>query len=120
MILGLLAVDGVLSAVAAALLMPFYLGTVPFPVSAVVSGLTNAALVWAAGYWTESPRVAALPLWTWLLAVVAMTFGGVAGNRIFDGRGLLHFSVLLLIVVGLAPSAWMLRQRQSSDYRSLP
>ncbi|MBY0441551.1 MAG: hypothetical protein K2Q25_05355 [Mycobacteriaceae bacterium] len=95
--------------------MPCYLGTVPFPASAVLSGLTNAALVWAAGCWTASPRVAALPLWTWLLAVVAMIVGGAAGNRIFDGSGVLHFSLLLLVVIGLAPAAWVLRQRQRSD-----
>ena len=40
-VLALLAVDGVLSAVAGALLLPLYLGPVPFPVSALASGLLN-------------------------------------------------------------------------------
>lgn len=48
-VLSLLAVDGVLSALAGALLLPFYIGTVPFPLSGLISGLVNAALVWAAG-----------------------------------------------------------------------
>ena len=69
-VLGLLAVDGVLSAVAGALLLPLYLGPVPFPISAVLSGLVNAALVWAAGHWTDYHRLAGLPLWTWLATVV--------------------------------------------------
>src|SRR5262249_18297465 len=60
-VLALLAVDGVLSALAGALLLPFYIGSVPIPISGLLSGLLNAALVWAAGKWTRSPRVAALP-----------------------------------------------------------
>src|SRR6202012_384092 len=75
-ILALLAVDGVLSAVAGALLLPAYIGSIPFPISALISGLVNAALVWAAGRWTTSARLAALPLWTWLLTVLAMAAGG--------------------------------------------
>ena len=66
-VLTVLAVDGVISAVGGALLLPSYIGSIPFPVSALISGLLNAALVWAAGRWTSSARVAALPLWTWLL-----------------------------------------------------
>ena len=118
--LALLAVDGALSAVAAAFLLPFYLGSVAFPVSALVSGLTNAALVWVAGCWTPSPRVAALPLWTWLLVVIAILCGDVGGNRILDGQGILHFSVLLLLGLGLAPPFWVLRRGQISDSCRLP
>ena len=43
-VLGLLAVDGVLSAVAGALLLPLYLGPVPFPISAVLSGQRRAGV----------------------------------------------------------------------------
>lgn len=115
MVLALLAVDGVLSALAGALLMPFYIGTVPVPVSALLSGLVNAALVWAAQRWTPSPRVAALPLWTWLLTVAAITFGGAAGHRILDGNGVLRYSALLLVVAGVVPPAWVLWRRQGRD-----
>ncbi len=111
-VLTLLAVDGVLSAVAAAFLLPSYLGPVPFPVSALISGLVNAALVWAARYWTDSPRIVALPLWTWLLAVAAMTFGGPADDTIFGGRGLMGYGVLLLIVFGAGPPGWVLWHRK--------
>ena len=73
--LTLLAVDGVISAVGGALLLPAYIGSIPFPISALISGLVNAALVWAAGRWTTSTRLAALPLWTWLLTVLGMCAG---------------------------------------------
>jgi hypothetical protein len=109
-VLTLLAVDGVISAVVGALLLPSSIGPVPFPVSAVVTGLVNAALVWAALHWT-TPRLAALPLWTWLVTVAAMTFGGPGGDVIFGGRGIMGYSALLFIVVGALPSAWLLWRR---------
>jgi hypothetical protein len=110
-VLALLAVDGVLSALAGALLLPFYLGTIPFPISGLISGLVNAALVWAAGRWTRSPRVAALPLWTWLVTVAAISTGGPADDVIFGGRGLMAYGALLLIVLGVTPPVWVLWRR---------
>jgi len=107
-VLALLAVDGVLSALAGALLMPFYIGSIPFPVSALISGLLNAALVWAAGRWTRSKRVAALPLWTWLLTVAAMSLGIPNEDVILGGQGLLAYGALILIVLGVVPPAWVL------------
>ena len=109
-VLAVLAVDGVLSAVAGALLLPLYLGPVPFPVSAVVSGLVNAALVWAAGYWTDSRRLAALPLWAWLATVAAFTLGGPGGDIVFGGPGIMAFSVLIFLLLGALPAALVLRR----------
>jgi hypothetical protein len=114
-ILALLAVDGILSAVAGALLLPAYIGSIPFPISALISGLVNAALVWAAGRWTTSPRVAALPLWTWLLTVLAMGVGGPGGDIIFGGRGVLAYGPLLLLAAGVLPPAWVLWQRRAQS-----
>ena len=108
--LAVLAVDGVLSAIAGALLLPLYLGAVPFPVSALVSGLVNAALVWAAGYWTESRRLAALPLWAWLATVAAFTLGGPGGDIVFGGPGIMGFSVLIFLLLGALPAAMVLRR----------
>ena len=110
-VLALLAVDGILSALAGALLLPSYIGAIPFPVSALVSGLVNGALVWAAGLWTRSARVAALPLWTWLLTVAVMSMGGPGDDVILGGRGLMAYGALVLIALGVAPPVWVLWRR---------
>jgi hypothetical protein len=112
--LALLAVDGVLSAVGGALLLPSYIGSVPFPISALISGLINASLVWAAARWTTSTRVAALPLWTWLLTVLVMCLPGPGDDVIFAGRGLLAYSPLLLLGLGLLPPFWVLLRRRAA------
>jgi hypothetical protein len=109
-VLALLAVDGIISAIAGALLMPFYIGPVPMPISALISGVVNAALVWAAGEWTESRRLAALPLFTWLATVAALTLGGPGNDIIFGGPGFMAYSVLLLLLLGAAPAVWGLRR----------
>lgn len=111
-VLTLLAVDGVLSALVGALLLPAYIGSVPFPISALISGLVNAALVWAAARWTKSVRVAALPLWTWLLTVAVMTLGGPGDDVILGGRGVMAYGALLLIVLGAVPPGWVLWRRR--------
>ena len=110
-VLTLLAVDGVLSALGGALFLPSYLGTIPFPVSAVLSGLVNAALVWAARQLTTSIRVAAIPLWTWLLTVAVISMGGPADDVILGGRGVMAYGALLLIVLGVVPPFWVLWRR---------
>lgn len=109
-VLTLLGLDGVLSAVGAALFLPLYLGTVPVPISALLSGLLNAALVWAAGQWTTSKTIAALPLWTWLATVAALTLGGPGGDVVFGGTGVMAYSVLILLIAGGLPPALMLRR----------
>lgn len=110
-VLVLLAVDGVISALVGALLLPLYLGSVPFPVSAVGTGLVNAVLVWAAMYWTDSTRLAALPLITWLVTVAALTLGGPGGDVVFGGPGVMAYGVLLFLVLGAVPPGWLLWRR---------
>ncbi len=111
MVLALLAVDGVLCAIAGAFFLQAHIGTVPFPISALISGLVNAALVWAALQWTSSPRLAALPLWAWLLTVAALTLGGPGDDIVFGGNGILEFAPFLLIVLGTLPPAAVLWRR---------
>lgn len=113
-VLALLAVDGILSALAGTLLLPAYLGSngsVPFPVSGLISGLVNAALVWAAAGWTSSTRVAALPLWTWLITVGVLSTGGPGDAVILGGRWPIEYSVLWLFLSGVVPPAWLLLRR---------
>ena len=112
LVLGLLALDGVLSALAGALFLPLYLGRVPFPLSAVLSGALNTALIWAAGYWTDNPRLVGLPLWTWLGTVAVLALGGPGGGIAFGGPGIMGYSVLLLMVLGALPPALFLRRVQ--------
>jgi hypothetical protein len=107
-VLTLLAIDGVLSAVAAAFFLPVRIGSVPFPISALLSGLVNAALVWAALQVTSAPRMAALPLWCWLLTVAGLTFGGPGDDIVFGGVGIMEYAPLLLIVLGALPPAALL------------
>jgi hypothetical protein len=113
-VLTLLAVDGVLCAVASALLLPAHIGAVPFPLSAVVGGLVNAGLVWLALRCTSSLRLAALPLWAWLVAIAVMTFGGPGDDLIFADRGVMAYGVLLMIVLGSAPPGWLLWRRRQA------
>ncbi len=110
LMLAVLTFDGVLSAVGAALLLQFHLGPVPFPVSALVSGAVNAALVWAAGRWTDSPRLAAMPLAAWLVTAAALAVGGPGGDIVFGGPGVMAFSVLIFLVAGAVPAALVLRR----------
>lgn len=107
-VLSVLALDGVLSALAASFLLPLRLGSVPFPISMLISGAVNAALVWAALHWTSSPRVAALPLWTWLATVLGLTFGGPGSDLVFGGVGVMAYAALLLIAAGALPPAAVL------------
>ena len=110
LMLGLLAFDGVLSALAGALFLPLHLGRVPLPLSAVLSGALKVALVWAAGHWTDNPRLAGLPLWTWLGTVAVLALGGPGGDIVFGGPGIMGYSVLLLMILGALPAALVLRR----------
>jgi len=109
-LLGVLTLDGALSAIVGAFFLPLYLGPVPFPISALLSGLVNAALVWAALQWTDSPRVAALPLFAWLLVVFALVLAGPQLDFVLGGSGLMQASPLLLMVLGALPPGLVLRR----------
>ncbi|WP_192830990.1 MULTISPECIES: hypothetical protein [unclassified Mycobacterium] len=113
-VLALLALDGALCAVATALLLPAHIGAIPVPLSALIGGLVNAGLVWVAQRCTMSLRLAVLPLWTWLLAIALMTLGGPGDDLIFADRGVMAYGVLLMIVLGSAPPAWVLWRRRQA------
>jgi hypothetical protein len=106
-VFGLLAFDGVISAVLGTLFLLTYIGAVPCPFSALLSGLVNGLLVWAGLQWTSSPRLAALPLWTWLFTFAAMAlFGGPGGDVLFGvspGPAFDQWSPIVLLVLGALP-----------------
>jgi hypothetical protein len=108
----LLALDGILSAIFGALLLPSHIGRYPFPISAVISGALNAALVWAGLQCTSSVRVAAVSLWTWLLTMVVLAFGAPGGSEIFGGPGFDKYSPLLLLILGVLPPLAVLRRHR--------
>lgn len=95
---------------AGAFFLPLFLGPVPFPISALLSGLVNAALVWAALQWTDSPRVAALPLLAWLLVVFVLVVMGPDLDIMLGGHGVTQASPLLLMVLGALPPGLVLRR----------
>ena len=116
--LAVLAVDGVLSALMAVFFLNLRIGAVPVPISPVLAGALNAALVWVALRWTPSPRVAAIPLWAWLATVLACTFGGPGDDIILGGVGLLEYGSILLIAVGALPAGWLLTRRRALPPRT--
>jgi hypothetical protein len=107
-VLILLAIDGVISAVCAAFFLPSYLGSVPFPVSALIAGGVNIALVWAGLEWAPSSRLAGLPLWTWLLTILGLTLGGPGDDIVFGGHGVSAWGLPVLIACGGLPPGWLL------------
>jgi len=107
----LLAIDGVVSAVIGAFFLPVWLFGIPFPVSALLSGLLNAALVWVGLQWTSSTKLAAIPLWTWFLTVLVLMFGGPGSDNVLGSRGLSEFGPLVLLVLGVGPAVFLLRRQ---------
>ncbi|MDZ4235730.1 MAG: hypothetical protein U1C73_18655 [Dietzia sp.] len=116
-VLGILAVDGVLSALMAVFFLPVRIGSVPVPISALLSGILNALLVWVALKWTDNPVVAALPMWTWLATVLVFSVSGPGDNIVFGGVGIMEFAPLLLLTLGALPAAWLLTRRPPSPGR---
>jgi hypothetical protein len=100
--LGVLVFDGFLSAVLGVLFLPSYIGAVPFPISALVSGLVNVLLVLAARTITGPTRRAGWPLIGWGFGFLLCTFGGPGGDIVLPQS----WQSLLLLVFGLGPAGY--------------
>jgi hypothetical protein len=110
----LLAIDGVISALLGAMfLTQFYVGVLPIPVSAVISGLVNALLVWAGLAWTSSTRLGGIALWTWLATFAALgLFPPSCGDAIFGQSIADQISQLVMLVLGVVPPGIVLRRHR--------
>lgn len=110
-LLVLLAVDGVLCAAGAVFLLPLYIGQFWFPISALVAGLVNLALVWAAMNCARSTRQAAVPLITWVVTVGVLSLGGPGGDVVLRGAGIADYGPLVLMILGAGPAVLLLWRR---------
>ena len=113
LILAVLVVDAVVLAVVELLfvplrfdgyLLPYALGGVPVPLSALVAALTTPWLVSVAGKVSPTLLVAAAPLIAWILTVAVFGMFGPGGDLVLiaDWRSLLLFGC------GALPSAVVL------------
>jgi hypothetical protein len=115
LVLTLLAVNGVLCAIATTFFLRLHIGSWPFPVSALIAGLVNAALVRVALDYSPSPRIAAVPLVTWLLTVLVLTLGGPGDDIVFGAQSVTDYVLwLVLVALGTLPPAMVLRQHMAA------
>ena len=100
-ILAVLVVDGFLVAIIAALFLPLYLGTVAFPISAVLAALANVALIYAARSVRDSLAVSALPLAGFGFGFLVGVTSGPGGDIVLGAT----WQTLLLLVLGVGVPA---------------
>ena len=100
--LGVLVFDGFLSAVLGVLFLPTYIGAVAFPISALVSGLVNVALVFLARTITGPNRRAGWPLVGWAFGFLLCTFGGPGGDIVLPQS----WQSLLMLALGIGPAGY--------------
>lgn len=101
--LGVLVFDGFLSAVLGVLFLPTYLGAVAFPISALLSGLVNVALVVIARTITGPTRRAGWPLVGWGAGFLLCAVGGPGGDVLL----VQSWQSLLLLAFGLVPAGYL-------------
>ncbi|WP_068274247.1 hypothetical protein [Aldersonia kunmingensis] len=106
--LGVLVFDGFLSAVIGVLFLPSYIGAIPFPISAVASGIVNVALVFGARSITGPTRRAGWPLIGWCFGFLLCTFGGPGGDIVLPQS----WQSLLMLAFGLGPAGYLVFRGQ--------
>lgn len=96
--------DGFLAGILSVFFLPTYLGSVQFPISALLGGIANVALILAARKVAERSIWVASPLIGWSIAVVLCILGG-PGN---DVLLLADWRTMLLIIAGAGPAGVLL------------
>ncbi|GAC56232.1 hypothetical protein GOHSU_04_01010 [Gordonia hirsuta DSM 44140 = NBRC 16056] len=94
--LALLTVAGALLGILCCGFLMIYLGSIPFPITALVAGVGNLGLLWLAGQYTESGWRFA-PLGAWTLVVVLAMLPGLHGS----GQWISGLPLLLILALGL-------------------
>jgi hypothetical protein len=85
-------------------LLPYELGGVPVPLSALVAAVTTPWLVTVAGRLSPKLAVAAAPLVAWILAVAVFGMFGPGGDLVL----IADWRAMLLFACGALPSAVVL------------
>ncbi len=111
LLIGLLSVYAVVFAVLEVLFTPVYIGSVPAPVGAVAAAVTNAGLVYAAGWFTTRTLIVATPLLAWLVTVLVLASGGPGGDILVPG----DWKALLLLGLGVLPAGVMLGRHMGAS-----
>lgn len=99
LIIVVLMFDAVLTLAIEVLYLPLYIGAVPIPVSALLAGVINVALVRAARVVSPSPAVLFLPLAAWTLGFLVAASTGPGGDVPLTS----DIRTLLLFLFGLVP-----------------
>ncbi|MDJ0392304.1 hypothetical protein QMK17_03020 [Rhodococcus sp. G-MC3] len=102
--LAVLIFDGFLCGILAVVFLPTYVGYVQMPVSALLAGIANVMLLFAARKVAERPLAIASPLIGWGVAVLVCMFGGPGGDVLL----LADWRTAFLLVGGLVPPGVLL------------
>lgn len=98
-VLAVLVLDSVLLALVELLFLPLYVGSVKFPIAALLAAVATPVLVRQAA--AVSRRAAAVPLVVWFVVVFAVGLGGPGGDIVLPG----DWRSLLLLAAGTLPAA---------------
>lgn len=80
LIIAVLVVDAVIALVLEVLYLPLYIGTVPIPITAILAGPVNLALVWGIATVNTRLSVLFLPVGAWLAAFLIAAGRGPGGD----------------------------------------
>lgn len=119
--LAVLIFDGFLCGILSVLFLPTYLGSVPFPVSALLAGVANVMLLFAARKVADQPLAIASPLIAWGVAILVCMLGGPGGDVLL----LADWRTALLLLGGLVPPGvllfnWRLQKLTAPHERQQP
>ncbi|RMI34995.1 hypothetical protein [Nocardia stercoris] len=99
--------DGALTAVLEALFLPLYIGSVPFPITAVIAGFANVWLIRGMTHVTSRPLALAAPILAWVAAFLFCASSGTGNDVVLPD----NWPTAALLVGGLVPAGLALFRR---------